>query len=136
MIYLVGKTTNINSIPAECSSIHLVRPIKAAKLKQLIDRCELREISASPSTFRRLNIKALQLIEGAGITILQEKRRGRPLDIELNKILEINELKNDYKSVREISRITGIPKSTIHYLIRYSAKNKVKKGKNSIHVKN
>ncbi|MEW6294946.1 MAG: hypothetical protein AB1467_01465 [Candidatus Diapherotrites archaeon] len=136
MIYLVDKETRIESIPVECTSIHLVRPIKAAKLKQLIERCELREISASPSTFRRLNIKAMQLIEGAGITILQEKRKGRPLDIELNKILEINELKNDYKSLREISRITGIPKSTIHYLVKYAAKNKVKKGRNSIHVKN
>ena len=41
----------------------------------------------------------------------------------------------DYQSLREIERLTEIPKSTVHYLVKYAEREKIKKGNTTIYLK-
>jgi len=44
-------------------------------------------------------------------------------------------MRKDHQTLREIERVTGIPKSTVHYLQRYAQRAKIKNGKNIVYLK-
>jgi len=84
---------------------------------------------------KRLPTKTQKKLKEKGITLGIEKRRGRAIDIPMEKMLQIIELRKDYQTVRDIEKITGIPKSTVHYLIKYADRGKIKKGANVVYLK-
>ncbi len=134
MRYSIHPSTNPREIPADAASIHLVRPVKKEILAKLIEKCNLREISLSKSCNNRLGRKIKKLIKEKGIALREEENRGRPIGIELEKVMEIVEMHRDDKTYREIEEKLGVPKSTAHYLIRYADRNKLKKGSRIIYL--
>jgi len=135
MKYAVTENTNIESIPRDTNEIHLVRPIKWDKIQALIQKCPIKTITLSTSCLKRLPRKTQKRLKEKGVTMAIEKRRGRAIDIPMEKMLQIIELRKDYQTVREIEKITGIPKSTVHYLIKYADRGKIKKGNNVVYLK-
>ena len=135
MKYSITEETNIDSIPKDTAEIHLVRPIKWEKLNSLITKCIIKTITLSTSCLKRLPSKTQKKLKEKGVTIAVEKRRGRAIDIPMDKMLQIIELRKDYQTVREIEKLTGIPKSTVHYLLKYADRGKIRKGANVVYLK-
>ncbi len=135
MKYSITEETNIDSIPKDTTEIHLVRPIKWDKLNALITKCPIRTITLSTSCLKRLPTKTQKRLKDKGVSLGVEKRRGRAIDIPMDKMLQIIELRKDYQTVREIEKITGIPKSTVHYLLKYADRGKIRKGANVVYLK-
>jgi len=135
MKYSITEDTDIEKIPKDTTEIHLVRPIKKDKLISLVTRCPIKTITLSTSCLKRLPTKTQKKLKEKGITLGIEKRRGRAIDIPMEKMLQIIELRKDYQTVRDIEKITGIPKSTVHYLIKYADRGKIKKGANVVYLK-
>jgi hypothetical protein len=135
MKYAVTESTNVENIPRDTTEIHLVRPIKWDKIQTLIQKCPIKMITLSTSCLKRLPRKTQKRLKEKGVSMAIEKRRGRAIDIPMDKMLQIIELRKDYQTVREIEKITGIPKSTVHYLIKYADRGKIKKGNNVVYLK-
>ncbi|MCX6801258.1 MAG: hypothetical protein NTZ73_03650 [Candidatus Diapherotrites archaeon] len=135
MKYAVSNNTEVEKIPRDTEEIHMTRPIKSKTLKKLLEKCHINMITLSNSCFQRLSPKTRKIANEKGAQFAIEKKRGRAISIPLKTLLYIIELKRDYQSIREIERLTGIPKSTVHYLIKYAKRVKVKKGKEIIYLK-
>lgn len=131
----VTDETNVQNTPKDTTEIHLVRPIKKEKLDWLLNNRAISKITLSASCLKRLPKKAQKKIKEKGVGISIEKRRGRPIDLPIEKIKEIIELRKDYQSIRDIERITDVPKSTIHYLLKYAERTKIKKGNTIVYLK-
>jgi len=131
----ITEDTKIENVPKDTTEVHLVRPIKKEKLEALLKKCAIRAITLSGSCLKRLPTKTQKLIKGKGIDVKVEKRRGRALSMQLDKMLQVIELRKDYQSVRDIEKITGIPKSTIHYLLKYADRGKIRKGNTIVYLK-
>jgi len=131
----ITEFTEIDKVPKDTTEIHLVRPIKKEKLEALFNKCKITKISLSTSCLKRLPSKAQKKIKEKGIQLTIEKRRGRALDFPLEKMLQMIEMRKDYQSIREIEKVTGIPKSTVHYLLKYADRGKIKKGSTVIYLK-
>ena len=131
----VNPKTKIERVPAGTEEIHMVRPIKAGSLSELIKGIGVKKISLSASCYSRMSEKARKILQETGVEIAQENRRGRALELSSDTILKIGEYKGDYKSIREIARLTGEPKSTVHYLLKYADRGKIRKGNQTIYLK-
>lgn len=134
MKYSLYPDTEIRRIPANAEKIHFVRPIKEKKVLELIKKRKIKEISLSASTLKRSKPKTIKLIEKKGIKVMEDSRRGRAIETDFDTILKIIELKRDYLSTRKIQKQTGIPKSTVHYLLKYANRDKIKKKKQTIYL--
>jgi biotin operon repressor len=134
MKYSFYPETEIKSIPVSAEKIHFVRPIKEKKVKELIKKRKIKEISLSESTLKRMKPKTIEEIEKKGIQIKRDSRKGRAIEMSFATILKIIELKKDYLSTRKIEKETGIPKSTVHYLLKYANRNKIKKKNQTIYL--
>jgi hypothetical protein len=135
MKYAINEHTIIEKLPIETDTIHLIRPIELKKLEYLINNRKIKEITISKSCFNRLPKKSKELIKEKEVRINIEKRRGRALVVSMEKMLEIIELRKDHQSIRAIEKVTGISKSTIHYLLKYADRGKIKKGNNIIYLR-
>ncbi len=135
MHYVVGENTPLGTLPADLEQVHLTRPLSGKKLKLILQRCpSLRVIGLSPSVEKRLAPETRKILNESGIGLARNHRAGRALNIDLNQIKTIADLRKDFLSMREISKRTGIPKSTIHYLLKKAKRTKLKKGKQIIYV--
>ncbi len=135
MYFAIREHTPIASMPREIDRIHLVRPISGKKMKEILSHCPgIKTISASTSVQKRLLPKTKELIQKKDIQLVHAHRAGRALNLDLQKIKEIVDLKKDFLSMREISAKTGVPKSTIHYLLKKAKRHKIKKGKHVVYV--
>jgi hypothetical protein len=116
--------------------VHISRPVKLKTLKKLAKKCQnLQRLTLSKSCLQRLSQRSKQFLKKKDIEIALQKNKGRPLSIDLEKMLRIIELKRDYRSYSEIALITGVPKSTAHYLIKYAHRSKIRQGEQVIHLK-
>ena len=131
----VTEDTDVKKVPKETTEIHLVRPIKKEDLDFLLKNRPIKRISLSSSCMRRLPVKAQKKIKERGIELVMEKRRGRALDLTMEQMLEIIEMRKDYQSIREIEKVMDIPKSTVHYLLKYADRGKIKSGSNIMYLK-
>jgi len=131
----VTEDTDVKKVPKETTEIHLVRPIKKEDLDFLLKNRPIKRISLSSSCMRRLPKKAQNKIKERGIELIMEKRRGRALDLTMEQMLEIIEMRKDYQSIREIEKVMDIPKSTVHYLLKYADRGKIKSGSNIMYLK-
>src|SRR3989344_5864432 len=134
MIYSVYPYTNIKSIPAEAEKIHLVRPIKLNKLRELLEKRSIKAVSLSESCWKRMSEKCRNMLEQMNINIIKDRRSGRALEHALEDIVKINEFRKDFQSLRKIQKLTGIPKSTVHYLLKYAKRDKIRKGNQTIYL--
>jgi len=131
----ITEDTDIKKVPKDTEEIHLVRPIKKENLDFLLKNRPIKQISLSTSCHKRLPKKALKKIKERGIELVMEKRRGRALDLTMDQMLEIIEMRKDYQSIREIEKVMNIPKSTVHYLLKYADRGKIKSGNNIMYLK-
>ncbi|MFH0970001.1 MAG: hypothetical protein V1776_00895 [Candidatus Diapherotrites archaeon] len=135
LFYAIREATPISTIPVELTRIHLVRPISTKKLGAILAHCpHLVEIGASPSVEKRLAPKAVELVKKHKIVLVRAHRAGRALNLDLETIRTISDLRKDFLSVRKISERVHVPKSTVHYLVKKSKREKIKKGKHVIYV--
>lgn len=135
MKYSMAPGTITSSIPKEAEELHFVRPPRIKSLKAMLRKCRnLRRISLSESCSERLAEKAKKLLRKREIGMSVSSNHGRPIAMEIAKIQEVIGLQKDEKSYREIEGITGIPKSTVHYLIKYAGRGKVRNGKNIVYL--
>ena len=134
MKYSIYPFTELRSIPSEAQKIHLVRPIKLNKLKDLLEKRIIKEISLSDSCFKRLSEKARKLLQDKNVNVVKDNRSGRAIEIAMEDIVKINEFRKDFQSLRKIQNLMGIPKSTIHYLEKYAKGDKIRKGNQTIYL--
>jgi len=136
MIFSVLPGTRIGKIPKEAAQLHFVRPVKGKLVEGLLRKCSgLEEVSLSKSCLHRMPEKSLKLLKGRGVRLRTEARPGRPISMPLKKMQHALELRKDFQSLREVERVTGISKSTVHYLEKYAKRSKLKSGKNVIYLK-
>ena len=136
MKYAVNSNTPIRKIPAETQEIHLVRPIKKEKLSQLLKQCSgLKTIYLSKSCASRLPKKTRKIIKEKEVELVREDSRGRAINMDLKKLLNIVEMVKDGRSLREIESVSGIPKSTVHYIVKYAERTKLRDGRQIIYLK-
>ncbi|MAG18112.1 MAG: hypothetical protein CL944_01405 [Candidatus Diapherotrites archaeon] len=112
--------------------VHFTRAPKAKELEQVLKNGNT--IYLTKSAKQRLSDKAKKKIKDSGAELVIESARGRPIELNLQTISEIVELHKDHRTFREIEKITGISKSTAHYLIKYAERNKIKKGKKVVYL--
>ncbi len=136
MITPVSSETALKDIPAEAEQLHFVRPVKKKLVAGIVKKCKnLAKVSMSRSCMQRMPEKSLALLKKKGIKIDGTKRPGRPIGIPLKKMQHALEMRKDYQSLREVERVTGISKSTVHYLEKYAQRAKIKNGGKVIYLK-
>ncbi|MCR4335419.1 MAG: hypothetical protein NUV57_02675 [archaeon] len=113
--------------------IHFTRAPKAKELEQVLKN-GAGTIYITKSAKQRLSEKAKKKIKELKVELVIESARGRPIELNLQTISEIVELHRDNRTFREIEKITGISKSTAHYLIKYAERNKIKQGKKIVYL--
>ncbi len=134
MQYAVYPETNVKSFKFKSESAYLVRPISLKKLKELFEHNALKKIELSKSCLQRLPEKTKKWLHEKGIELKVEDTKGRALGIPLETVQQISEWRKEGQSFRKIQEKLGIPKSTVHYLVRYAQRAKVKQGKLVIHL--
>ncbi len=135
MQYAIREHTPISTLPKDLSEIHLVRPISAKKMAAVLVQCpNISYVGASSSVEKRLAPKTRDVLQKHRILVKRNHRPGRALNVDLEKIRLIADLRKDFLSMREIEAKTGVPKSTIHYLLKKAKRQKIHKGKNVIYV--
>jgi len=127
--------TQVSELPEGIDSIHIVRPVTKKKLALLFKNSRISSVSMSASCFKRVSPATKSFLEKKGVKIEVKTERGRAISIPLKKMLNAIEMRRDFRSLREIEEATGIPKSTVHYLVKYSQRKKVKNGKSTIYLK-
>lgn len=127
--------TKISSINSNCEELHITRAFSKKNLTKILTRClRLKTLTVSNSTNERISKALKEFIKKKGITILIRKEQGRPIDIKVEKLQKILQQYKDY-SYRDLEQKLGIPKSKIHYLIKYSKRKKIKDGNKIIYLK-
>jgi len=134
MRYPISSQADFRSVPGDATQVHLVRPLTKQSLEKLLRSKPIDTVFLSKSTKKRLGKKAREFLKKRKVKIVEEKMAGRAISIELRKVQELVELHKDYRSFRKIEEVTGIPKSTVHYLIKYAHRTKIKKGQNIIYL--
>ncbi len=136
MIFSVLPGMTLKDIPKEATQLHFVRPIKKELLEKILKKCSgLKQVTLSKSCLARMPKKNIALIRKEDIAIRKETRAGRPISVPLEKMQQALEMRKDYQSLREVEKVTGISKSTVHYLEKYAQRAKIKNGKNIIYLK-
>ncbi len=97
--------------------IYLPRPVPAEIIEEINENVEIYHMPKS--TYERLSERAKDII---GDRVVIESRRGRFARVPLETVTQILALYRAGASVREIARETGIPKSTVHYILRNGVK--------------
>lgn len=115
------------------AKIHFARPPPLKEIERLLAG-GTREFHMPKSCQERLSKRVAKKISEKGGKIIYENSRGRPIGLGMERILEVIELHNDNRTYRQIEDITGIPKSTVHYLIKYAGRNKIRKGGKTVYL--
>jgi len=130
MIASVGPGTSLWQLPDDARQLHFVRPVKKRLLRGILKRCKgLEEITMSRSCMLRMPEESMQMLREKGLRIVEKTRRGRAISVPLEKMQHALEMRKDFQTLREVERVTGISKSTVHYLEKYAKRAKVKNGK-------
>lgn len=136
MIFSFGPRNAVETVSRDSESMHFVRPPKKRHIIAILQKCgRLKKISMSKSCFSRMPEKNRALLTEKGIEIEIAVRQGRPISVPLKKMQHAMEMRKDYQTLREIERVTGIAKSTVHYLEKYAQRTKIKNGNKIIYLK-
>lgn len=123
MIISVKKRKKIIE-PQRFSAFHLSRTLPASELIKYIELKH--KFTMSKSTFQRLSKKAKDLLSKNKVRVEIVDKKGRPISTNHQNLLKAIEYHKAGFSVRKIEQKTGIAKSTLHYLIKHSKRNKIK----------
>ena len=135
MRYVIYPHTNIEKLPKDVEKAHIARPITKKRLEVLLKKPKLKEISMPASVEKRLGPKLKKLIQDKGVAVKRMTFRGRAIEIEFETMLKLIEMRKDDRSYRKIEALTHIPKSTVHYLMKYADRAKIKKGNHIVYLK-
>lgn len=131
----LNDSSKIKSLNKDCQILHITKSFSYKEIKRIINKCKnLQKITVSRSTKNRLSTKTKNLIKKNNLKLYTKKEQGRPIEISMDKLRKIIEMYKDH-SYRELSDKLKVPKSTIHYLIKYSKRKKLKEGKKIIYLK-
>jgi predicted DNA-binding protein (UPF0251 family) len=131
----ISEKNRIKYISKNCEELHLTKPFSKNDSLKIIKRCtKLKLITYSKSTKERLSAETLKIIKYNKIRTFTKKEQGRPINIDIEKLKKIIKMYKDY-SYRELAKKLNVPKSTIHYLIKYSKRKKIKEGNKIIYLK-
>jgi len=97
--------------------IYLPRPIPAEKIAAV--KPYTKEFRMPESTWKRLSKKAREIV---GDSYKIETRRGRFAKLSVETVTTILALHRSGVSVRKIAEEFGIPKSTVHYILKRGVK--------------
>jgi hypothetical protein len=106
------------------SAIHLSRPLALSDIMPLVE--VKKKFTMSQSTFDRLSKRSKEFLKDNKVRIKIITKQGRPINLSTKEILHLIELNNAGFSYRKIGKKTGLPKSTIHYLIKSATRNRIK----------
>jgi hypothetical protein len=135
MRFVIYPETETRQLPANANALHLARPIAAKKLALFLEKRQIESVSCSESTAKRLKPKHKLVLEQHGLSIEIEKRAGKPIQTDLKKMQLVLEMVHDHRSLREIEKTTGVPKSTVHYLVKYADRGKVKSNGKTVYLR-
>ncbi len=107
----------VKVVGKKAKRVHIPRPLPAHVLQEILEEAE--EVTMPPSTFQRL---PRGIREKYGHKIKIESHRGRFCGLDPHTIVQIISLRKSGLSIRKISEITGVPKSTVHYLLTKTRK--------------
>jgi len=125
----------IKSINKDCDELHLTVAVSKKNMQKILLSCKkIKTMTVSKSTKDRISEGTKKLIKNKGINFYIKTEQGRPIDIPIDKMQKIVEMHKDF-SYRDLADKLGVPKSTIHYLIKKSKKKKIKDGNKIIYLK-
>jgi len=133
--YAIRDGKDLGKLPKDATAIHLVRPLPYKDLKKVLGKGKWENVTMSNSCWKRLPQKTKNLFKEKSIPTKIESKPGRAIGIGLQRMLEVIEMRKDFQPFRDIEETTSIPKSTVHYLIKYAHRDKIKKGKDTIYLK-
>ena len=128
----VRNTSDAERVPHGTKEVHLVRPLPAQALEALSAKAG--KLHASQSTIDRISKKVRERLAGSLSIEVSRAVAGRPLAVEPSTMKEIFDLKREGLSVRQISRELEVSKSTVHYLLKYADRNKIKVNGVTMHL--
>ena len=115
----------------DAGEVHVVRPLSARMIEALHEK-GLKKAFMSRSTLLRHSPRAKSRLEELGIEVVAASARGKPLSVRLKDVPKIVEMRKDFVPYRKIAAELGLSKSTVHYLMRYAKRDKLKRGKSVI----
>jgi len=128
-------STRTSELPEGIDSVHIVRPVGRKKFSSFCRKNPgIERVSMSKSCYNRTSSSFRAFLEKKEIELTVNDEKGRAISIPLPKMLSVIEMRRDFRSLREIEKSTGIPKSTVHYLVKHAKKKKIKNGKNVIYL--
>lgn len=131
----ISDFTKISNLNTNCEELHITRAFSKKNLVKILTRCKrLKTLSISNSTNQRLSVSLKEFVKKKNITVIIRTEQGRPIDIKVENLQKILQQYKDY-SYRDLEKKLGIPKSKIHYLIKYSKRKKIKDGNKIIYLK-
>ncbi len=131
----LNSINKIKSINKDCDELHLTIAVSKKDMQKILLSCKkLKTITTSKSTKERISEATKKIIKVKGINFIIKTEQGRPIDIPIEKMQKIVEMHKDF-SYRDLADKLGVPKSTIHYLIKKSKKKKIKDGNKIIYLK-
>jgi hypothetical protein len=131
----LNDSKRVKYINKDCEELHITKSFSKKVIEKIILKCKkLKLITVSKSTRNRFSKNCKKIIQKENIKLYIKKEQGRAIEIDINKLKKIIKMYKDY-SYRELAEKLKIPKSTIHYLIKYSKRKKIKVGKKIIYLK-
>ncbi|MDD4983402.1 MAG: hypothetical protein PHH82_01005 [Candidatus ainarchaeum sp.] len=104
--------------------VHLVRPVSFKEFRSHFSK--KKKIHMSKSTLSRLSEQTKILIHQKKIKIIIEKIRGRPIEADPKLLAKAISLYKSGFSYREIEKKIGMPKSSVHYIVKKAKRKKIK----------
>jgi len=127
MIKGIYHNTPLSELSNKTEKLYLIRPVALKKIKSIKRKCpKLKELLMSQDSYNRLSKKVKNCLVEKEIFIKIEGMRGRAIEVSPRKLFEAIDLYNERMPLRKIGEKLGIPKSTLHYLLRYAQRTKLK----------
>ena len=108
------------------NDVHLVRPVKTSEFKKTLKR--KKTLYMPKSTYGRLSNWIQNFLKKRKVKVVYETLQGRPISKDPKQMRDAIKLYKAGFSYREIEKKTGLPKSTVHYLVKKAKRNKIKSG--------
>ncbi|HOD89829.1 MAG TPA: DUF1699 family protein [archaeon] len=137
MLYkdVLNNQNKINKLDRNCETLHVTKPFSKKTFVNIFAHCKhLKTITLSLSTKERLSKPVKDYLKSKHVLLQVKKTQGRPIGVPLVKLEKILSMYKDY-SYRELSEKLGVPKSTIHYIIKKAKKQKIKDDNKIVYLK-
>ncbi len=100
--------------------VFLPRPVRKDMLEKLLEVAE--KVYMPPSTYNRISKNVREMWR---YKIAVTSSRGRYSSVDIESLKHVLVLSKSGLSIRRIAEETGLPKSTVHYILRYMKKIRI-----------